>query len=208
MTTSTIVTSTGGASAPARVDAWLLSPDPELTARVARTLTCSAGEGRAPAFLTRLAVRELRRMLPDSLVDLLVTGIKGHDALQDAARETLADGSTRADVALGRRTLHSTHTVDVKVVAGVLTTLFEMVVAVDFDVVDARAEVTRGQLTALGLRDPAVAGRVSARVDGVETGELCRRTGVLRLGRRMDFDPALQILSEAGQLAVTRVRVT
>jgi hypothetical protein len=208
MTTSTVVTSDDGTSARAVLDEWLLGSEQELASRVAQALSGPVAEGRAPAFFTRLAIRELRRVLPDSLVDLLVTGLKGHGVLQEAARDTLADGSTDADVALGRRTLHSTHTVDVKVVAGVLTTAFEIVVAVDFDVVDARAEVAAGRLRALSVRDPGVAGRVSARADGVETGELCRRTGVLRLGRRMDFDPALQILSEVERQKVSRVGAT
>lgn len=208
MTTSTTVSTVDGRTVPARLDAWLLDDDKELSARLARTLTGAGTQGHAPSFLSRLALRELHRVLPDPLVDLLVNGVKGHVALRQAARETLADGSTRADVALYRRTLHTTHTVDVEVVAGIVTTFLEVVVAVDFDVVDARADVSRGRLSALSLRDPTIAGRVSARVDGVETGELCRRDGILRLGGRLTFDPELQILSDTDQGHVAMMSAT
>jgi hypothetical protein len=208
MTASTTVTTDDGRTLPARLDAWLLDDDKELSPRLARTLTGVGTSGRAPSFLSRLALRELRRVLPDPLVDLLVNGVKGHVALRQAARETLADGSTRADVALYRRTLHTTHTVDVEVVAGIVTTSLEIVVAVDFDVVDARADVTSGRLSVLSLRDPTIAGRVSARVDGVETGELCRRDGILRLGGRLMFDPALQILADTDQGLVATTSTT
>jgi hypothetical protein len=212
MATSTTVTTADGRSVPARLDAWLLDHDQELHTRLAGALAgagAGAGAGgHVPAFVTRLALREVRRVLPDPLLDLLMNGVKGHVALRDAARATIADGSTRADVVLYRRTLHTTHTVDVQVVAGVLRTSLEIVVAADFDVVDARADVSRGRLCALSLRDPAIAGRVSARVDGVETDELCRRDGTLRLGGRLTFDPALQILSDADERSVTRLAPT
>jgi hypothetical protein len=113
-----------------------------------------------------------------------------------------------AEVELYRRTLHTTHTVNVDVIATLVHVDVEALLAVDFDVVDAVAEVARGRLTSLRLRDPKVSGQVSASVDSVDAGPLFGREGTLLLGERLTFDPGLQILSDAQEQSVTRIRPT
>lgn len=203
-TTETLVTPDGRA-VDARLDAWLLAHDPLLHTNVGGAISDGSGQGGAPAFIADLAVKELRRVLPTPLVDLLVNGVKGHDALREAAVQTLRDQSTKVDVVLAQRTLHATHTVEVTTVGGMVTPSIEFVVAVDFVVVDARADVTCGRLSALTLQDPVVTGRVYARVDGVPTGDLLPRTATLQLGGRRTYQPPLRILSTDEEADATRL---
>ena len=206
-TTEMLVTP-DGRTVDARLDAWLLAHDPLLHSNVTGAIADGGAGGGAPAFIAGLAVKELRRALPTPLVDLLVNGVKGHDALREAAVETLRDRSTRVGVALARRTLHATHTVEVTTVGGIVTPSLEFVVAVDFDVVDARADVTRGRLSALSLQDPVVTGRVFARVDGVPTGDMLPQTATLKLGGRRVYRPPLPILSADEEADVGRLLPT
>jgi hypothetical protein len=53
-----------------------------------------------------------------------------------------------------------------------------------------------------------VSGQVSASVDSVDAGPLFGREGTLLLGERLTFDPGLQILSDAQEQSVTRIRPT
>jgi hypothetical protein len=206
-TTETLVTP-DGRRVDARLDTWLLAHDPLLHTNVASAITDGGAQGGAPSFIAELAVKELRRVLPTPLVDLLVNGVKGHDALRAAAVETLRDRSTQVDVVLARRTLHATHTVEVTAIGGIVTPSLEFVVAVDFLVVDARADVSRGRLAALSLSDPVVTGRVYARVDGVPTGDMLPQTATLRLGGLREYRPPLQILSSDEEADATRLLPT
>jgi hypothetical protein len=207
MTNGTTVGLDDGQTVRATLDELLLPQDRQLGRSLAAHLPAPGAP--AKAFVARLVLRELRRVFPQSLVDVLETGLRGHTALQDAARTTLADGSTRADVTLYQRKLHTTHTVTVDVLATLVRFEVEAVLAVDFAVMDASAEVTQGRLGALTMRDPALAGELSMRVDGVDTGPLCHREGTLHLGGRVPFDPPRQILADreeqlpAGSLPAT-----
>jgi hypothetical protein len=190
----------------ATLEAFLLPQGPELTAELAARLAAPGSHARA--FVARLVLRELRRVFPQPLVDVLTTGVTKHAALQEAARQTLAEGSSSADVELFRRTLHTTHTVNVDVIAALMHVDVETVLAVDFVVADAYADVERGRLTALRLRDPKVTGELVARVDRVATDALLRREGTLLLGGQLAFDPPWQILSDADERSVTRLLPT
>lgn len=210
MTTRTaeMLVTPDGRAVDARLDTWLLAHDPLLHTHVSGAISDGGAQGGAPGFIADLALKELRRVLPTPLVELLVNGVKGHDALREAAVETLRDRSTHLDVVLAQRTLHATHTVEVTTVGGILTPSIEFVVAVDFMVVDARADVTRGRLSALAVQDPVVTGRVYARVDGVPTGDALPRTATLQLGGRRTYQPPLQILSSDEEADVARLLPT
>jgi hypothetical protein len=206
MTNSNTVELESGGSVPATLDALLLPPDPSLTKDLAARLPGPGSHARA--FVARLVLRELRRVFPQSLVDVLTIGVKAHTALQEAARKTLAEGSSMADVELFRRTLHTTHTVDVDVIATLMHVEVQAVLAVDYVVADALANVEQGRLTGLRLRDPKVSGEVVVRVDKVATEPLLRREGTLLLGGELSFDPPRQILSNDDDRSVTRLLPT
>jgi hypothetical protein len=200
MTRASTVTLDDGESVPARLDSLLVPQDRELRSTLAAQLPVPGRQ--AKAFAARLVLRELRRVFPDSLVDVLETGVRGHTALQEAARLSLANGSTMKDVRLYQRKLHTAHAVTIHVLSTLVRFEVEAVLAVDLSVMDAVAEVAQGRLRSLTMRDPALAAELSARVDGVDTGPLCHREGTFDLGGRVVFDPPRRILAGEGQQGV------
>lgn len=194
----------------ANLDEWLLPEGRELTTHVA------AEASKAPQLQSRRAehharftkaarllvaaevVHQLRRALPDQLVDLLLRGMAEHTLLQTAARETVGNLQARAPVHLAEHTVHVQHAVDVDVSSPVFRIVLPFVLEVDFTVVSADGVVSGGRLTELELADPEVVGRVRAR-DQVVYEE----KGALHLGRKVSLGPGLRLLSEAEE---TRLR--
>jgi hypothetical protein len=188
----------------ANLDEWLLPEGRELTTHVAAEAVKSpqlqSRSAEHHARLTKAArlvvagevVHQLRRALPDQLMDLLLQGMAEHTLLQTAARETVGVPESRAPVHLAEHTVHVQHAVDVDISSPVFRIVLPFVLEIDFTVVSADGMVTGGRLTELELADPQVVGRVRAR-DQVVYEE----KGALHLGHKVSLDPGLRLLSEA-----------
>ena len=182
------------------IQVWLLSDD-GLAARTRTTVdeatderehgTWTALRRLATAGLEDKILRELRRVLPDPLVDVLVAGVADYQSLRVAARQSLGGGPATTDVSLADRTLHAQHRVNIEVSASIGHTTVPFVVTVDFHLVQALAHVEPGRIAALTLADPRVVGTATAYGE-----EIAARTAYLRLGGRVPFDPPRRILSE------------
>jgi hypothetical protein len=135
-------------------------------------------------------LRELRRVLPDPLVDVLLGGVADYRSVREAARQSLAGTSAVSDVALADRTLHAQHRVNIQVDASIGHTTVPFVIVVDFHLVQALAHVEHGRIAALTLADPLVVGTVTA-----YGKDIADRTCYLRVGGRIPVDPPWRILS-------------
>ena len=201
---------------PARLDRWLIPEGRELTANLGSAMAKAPElQSHAPSAPPRLnhaarmliagmVVDQLRQRLPQPLADMLLQGVKLHEALVTAAERTLADPSVDSEVSLYRRTLRAGHSVDVDVVMTPLVVTLPLTLTIDFDVVDAHATVHDGRLCGLSLDDPAMVGRVTVYEGEVYEKKLYERKGVLRIGGALPpFEP-VQILGEEQELRLRR----
>lgn len=176
---------------------WLLSDD-GLTDETRTAVDERAHDQKLWTALRRLVaagledklLRELRRVLPDPLVTVLVGGVADYRSVREAARQSLSGSTASTDVSLADRTLHSQHRVNIDVDASIGHTTVPFVLVVDFHLVEARAHVERGRIAALTLADPLVTGTVTA-----YGKEIAARTCYLRVGGRVPVTPPWRILS-------------
>jgi hypothetical protein len=192
----------------ATVDEFLLPEHGDLSRQVGRVVSrAPQRQSRSEKNLARVTraarltvaeqvVHELRGVLGDGLVDLLLAGIKEHDALREAARTTLRGGPP-APVRLARHVVHSNHTVEVKVISPVFRIDLPFDVDLAFDVLDVKGEVADGRLRALTLPDPGVTGTVE-----VYDKEVYRQAGTLRTGGSIPLGAGVRILGEQEEEAL------
>jgi hypothetical protein len=189
-------------SVTATVEGFLLPEHADLTRRLGTVVSrAPQRQSRSRKNLARVThaarqtvaegvVHELRSAFGDDLVDLLLAGLKEHDALREAARTTLRGGPP-ASVKLARHVVHSGHTVEVKVVSPVFRIDLPFEVDLAFEVLRFEGAVVDGRLRALTLPDPAVTGRVE-----VYDQEVYRQEGTLRAGGSLPLGAGVRILSE------------
>jgi hypothetical protein len=189
---------------PTALGPWLLPESDELRERIGRAADTSAAVGRSTArrwpglekalrdAVVARVIIELRHAFPDPLVTAMVNGLRLHDQLTAAARSTIADPWSVADVLVGRYRPEVRHPVDVEVDAPFATLRIPFELVVEFVLVEARAHVFRGRITSLGMADPAMHGRVTA-----YEKEVFSRAGALPLGGTLLFSEPVSILDDA-----------
>ena len=199
-----------------RLDHWLVPEGRELTTNLGKAmerapeLRTHAASGRsrlnhaARMLLAGMVVDQLRQGLPQRLSDMLLQGMRLHEALVAAAERTLRDPTADGQVGLFRRTLQARHAVDVDVVMTPLTVTLPFVLTIDFDVAGATGMVRDGRLCELSLDDPAMLGRVVVYQGEVYEKKLHEQKGVLRIGGALPpFEP-VRILSAERELLLRR----
>jgi hypothetical protein len=212
---TTVATTRDRKGVTATINEWLVPEARELTPKVGNVvarephLQARGAENRsklnkaARLTLAALIVHELRKALPDDLVELMVTGMKGHSALVEAARTTAGDPAADGHVHLFRHTIHLHHSVDVEAVAPAFRIKLPFELNIDIDVVAADATVADGRLRSLSLPDPTLTGTVT-----VHSEKVYEQKGVLLLGRTLGFDPPRAILPEQEELDLRAGRAT
>jgi hypothetical protein len=198
----------------ATLDEFLMPQQAELTRQVGKAVAAAPQQqSRSRKNLSRLttavrktvaaeALHEVRQVVGDDLVDLLVAGITRHSALHEAARATIGGGPP-ARVALARHVVHSTHTVDVKVISPAFRIDLPFDIDVAFDVLHAEGIVEDGRLRELRIPDPSVTGTVEVR-----DREVYRQVGTLRAGRTITLGTRVPILSAQEEQALREGRAT
>jgi hypothetical protein len=212
---TTVATTRDRKAVTATINEWLVPEARELTPKVGSVvarepqLHARGAENRsklnkaARLTLAALIVHELRKALPDDLVELMVTGMLGHSALLEAARTTAGDPAADGRVHLFRHTIHLHHSVDVEAVAPAFRIKLPFELDIDIDVVAADAAVADGRLRSLSLPDPALTGTVT-----VHAEKVYEQKGVLRIGRTLPFDPPRALLPEQEERALRAGRAT
>jgi hypothetical protein len=172
---------------------------PGVGAEVARAPQLQSRNKKHLARITRSArltlaaeiVHQLRGVLGDDLLKLLLAGMKTHTALCDAARTTLREPGTSIPVHLAGHTVHTQHTVEVTVVGPVFRVVLPFELSLDFDVLEADAKVDDGRVRELVVRDPTVTGTVH-----LHGRQVYDQKGVLATGGHLTLGEGLQILSD------------
>jgi hypothetical protein len=211
--TTTIDTRQRG-TLPATLDEFLVPEARELTPHVGRAVAkAPQRQSRSRKHLARLThtarltlaaeiVHELRGALGEDLMDLLVAGLKEHQALREAARSSLTDG-VPASVRLARHVVHSGHTVDVTVVSPLFRIDLPFELDLAFDVLEATGQVADGRLCRLTIPDPTVTGTVD-----VYDKEVYRQEGTLHAGGSLGLGAGVRILSEQEERELLASRPT
>lgn len=190
------------AATPMRVSSWLLADTQEATLVLNHVITSAprgtTAEARRLGMLAKVAraalvdevLTNLRAVLDDNLVDLLVTGWQKHAAMTDAARESLADPGSQRTVVMAKHRITSRRQPQLEVqVDGLHVLTLSISCEVAFQVVDAVAVVRDGRLMGLRSGESDVTGTIT-----VEGQEIARRSLQLPLTAELNLGNGLRLI--------------
>lgn len=198
-----LITDTGVTTSP-DTRAWLLQDEEWVRGRIATAVTARKDDSPAAARIARLAgtvlrdsvgaeiLRRLRELLGDDLQELLVEGLAKHQALQTAARATLAEPGSESVVTLGaqRVRVEQDPSIDV-LVDGKRAFSLDFNLDIVFTLVEVRATVRAGALMELSTPSPKVIGTLKSHGHEISRGE-----GELRLPLRVTFGVGYPLLPD------------